>query len=113
MIERILVELVKNVKQINTLSTHKPNWITRVDERGIYVETEASREKYESGEKAEIHEFISFEFLQQAWKEFVNVRTATANNFIRTRGRTSFLMAFFSQLPFVAVTTVNNSIAIS
>lgn len=112
MIERILVELAKNVKQINTLSTHKPNWITRVDERGIYVETEASREKYESGEKAEIHEFISFEFLQQAWKEFANVRTATANDFIRTRGRTSFLMAFFSQLPFVAVTTVNNSIAI-
>jgi hypothetical protein len=110
--EKIIVEFSEIIKQVNTLSTNKPNWITKIDDKGLYVETESSREKHRRGEKPEPYFIITFEFLQQAWQEFVSVRTATVNDFIRTRGRTSFLMAFFSQFPFVEVTNVNNSIAI-
>jgi len=113
----VMIELIKSLAKktntVYTLSTNKPNWITKVDRKGLYVETESSRNKYKKGEKAESGDFISFEFIYEAWQEFTSVRTATANEFVKTRGRTSFLMSFFSQFPFVKVVKKDNSTAIA
>ncbi|RFB18582.1 hypothetical protein DZB84_03615 [Bacillus sp. HNG] len=111
--EPVLINLSKKVTEIKTISTQKSNWITRVDEEGIYVETESSREKHQNGEKESPWEYITFEFIMQGWKEFIKVRTATQSDFIKTKGRSSFLMAFFSQLPFVGVTTKDTKVAIT
>ncbi|THE09422.1 hypothetical protein E1I69_22505 [Bacillus timonensis] len=112
-IESILINLAKKNTEIKTISTQKSNWITRVDEKGIYVETESSREKYQNGEKESPWDYITFAFIMQGWEEFIKVRTATQSDFIKTKGRSSFLMAFFSQLPFVGVTTKETKVAIT
>ncbi len=112
MLEKILFELAKRTSVVKTLSSNKPNWITKVDENGIYVETEVSRQKHQNGEKTNPWDVISFDFITTAWQEFVSQRTANANDFVKTRGRTSFLMAFFAELPFVEVVTKDQSAAI-
>lgn len=100
-IKKLLKGLAENTKEIKTLSTNKPNWITKVDDEGIYVETIKSREKYSSGEKQEPFDRISFDFLLEAWYEFISVRKASAINFVKTKGRSSFVMALFHELSFV------------
>ncbi|MFD3447120.1 MrcB family domain-containing protein [Microbacteriaceae bacterium 4G12] len=113
MLENLLIEFSRRIKQINDIITNKPNWITKIDDKGLYIETESSREKYERGEESYPYFMITFELLQQAWQDFINVRTATAEDFGQTSEQSAFLMAFFSQLPFVKVTTRNNSLAIT
>ena len=97
--------------KLRPLSTKKVNWVKSVDQ-GIQVETDTSREKFNTGQKDNPYEFISFDFITQGWKEFISKRTATANDFDKTRGRSSFLMAFFSLLPFVQITDINGTTAI-
>ncbi|GAF66056.1 ATPase AAA [Bacillus sp. TS-2] len=105
-------KLAKILKTINTLSSNKPNHITNVDEQGLYIETESSREKYNKGEKSEPHELITYSFLTEAWNEFTEKRTASANDLTPTHGRTSFLMAFFAQFPFVEVDHTDSFVTI-
>ncbi len=112
MLEKLFIELGKQLDVVKTLSSNKPNWITKVDENGLYVETEASRLKYQNGEKENPWDIISFDFINEAWQEFIQKGTATANDFVKTRGRTSFLMAFFAELPFVEVVKKDQSLAI-
>ncbi|WP_425432892.1 AAA family ATPase [Fredinandcohnia onubensis] len=112
-IKHLLINLAKQVKVIKTLRTQKSNWITKIDEKGIFVETESSREKHQKGEKEFPWDYLSFEYIMEGWREFLEVRTATATDFRSVQGRSSFLMAFFSQLPFVEVTTKNNKVAIT
>src|SRR4051794_29058930 len=100
MLEKLLIELSKRVDQITTLSTKKINWVKSV-EQGIQVETDTSRKKFHTGQKDKPYDFISFDFMTQGWNEFISKRKATAKDFDKTRGRSSFLMAFFSLLPFV------------
>ncbi|RLQ93623.1 MrcB family domain-containing protein [Falsibacillus albus] len=100
MILEILKALAKQNKVIETLTLKKKNYIRKMDEDGIYVETESSLDKFQRGEKNDSLEFISFDFLQEAWNEFLEKRIATAEDFIQTKGRSSFVMSFFSQLPF-------------
>ncbi|WP_066050898.1 MrcB family domain-containing protein [Robertmurraya korlensis] len=104
MLDNIIIELVKRIKSVQTLSSKKENVISKVDDKGVYVETESSRTKYQSGNKTEPYEFIPFRFLLDGWYEFIDIRQAEANDFKKVRGRTSFLMALFSQLPFVEAT---------
>ncbi|WP_242220362.1 MrcB family domain-containing protein [Bacillus cereus group sp. BfR-BA-01380] len=113
MLEKLLIEFSRRIKQVNDISTNKSNWITKIDNEGIYVETESSREKYERGEESHPHFRITFEFLQQAWQDFINVRTANAEDFGKTNEQSAFLLAFFSKLPFVKITTRNNLTAIT
>lgn len=110
--KHIFQGLAKRSKEIKTLSSYKLNWITNVSQNEIYVETEESRQKQERGECRERGTSISFDFMLLAWKEFTTKRIASANDFVKTRGRTSFLMAFFAQLPFVEVVQNNGAIAI-
>jgi hypothetical protein len=111
-IKKLLKGLAENTKEIKTLSSNKPNWITKVDDEGIYVETINSREKYSQGEKQQPFDRISFDFLQVAWYEFVSVRKASASSFVKTKGRSSFILAFFHELPFVEKVEEDNTIFI-
>src|SRR6476619_1336689 len=81
MLINLLRELAKQKTIINTLSTHKPNRIIKVDEEGIYVETESSKEKFLKGEKAESTDFLSYDFLKQGWEEFSSARIAASIDF--------------------------------
>ncbi|MEH7885135.1 hypothetical protein V7654_12540 [Bacillus sp. JJ1609] len=101
MIKLLFQRLAKNHDEIRTLSTNKPNWITKVDNAGVFVETETSREKFSRGEKKKPSSLLTYDFLQAAWDEFLKVRMASANDFIETKGRSRFIMAFFYELPFV------------
>ncbi|MGG2028727.1 DUF3578 domain-containing protein [Gottfriedia sp. S16(2024)] len=112
MIEKVFFEMAKRNNEIKTLGEKKINWITKVDDKGIYIETESSREKYNRGEKVNPFEIITFDYILQGWQEFINRRKITAKEFDKARGRSSFLMAFFAQLPFIEVSAINNTISI-
>ncbi|MGY3716241.1 MrcB family domain-containing protein [Sutcliffiella cohnii] len=107
MLENLILELLKGIKIVYTLKSNKPNWITNLDDKGVYIETDASRKKYNNNEASRPYAFIPFEFILKAWSEFLTARTASADDFVETRGRSSFLMALFSQLPFVEVIKEN------
>ncbi|OIU73170.1 MrcB family domain-containing protein [Rossellomorea aquimaris] len=113
MIIEILKALAERIEVVQTLSLNKNNYIKRTDEKGIYVETESSMEKFRRGEKTSSLELISYEFIQQAWQEFSSKRVASKEDFVRTRGRTSFIMSFFAKLPFVKVVENGQKTAIS
>jgi hypothetical protein len=113
MIKEILKALAERIEVVQTLSLNKNNYIRRTDEKGIYVETESSLEKFRRGEKTTSLELISYEFIQQAWQEFSSKRMAYKEDFVRTRGRTSFIMSFFANLPFVKVVENGLKTAIS
>ncbi|MBC6972776.1 DUF3578 domain-containing protein [Bacillus sp. Xin] len=102
--EKLLIEWAKKIKQVNEIDTNKSNWITKIDDKGLYVETESAREKYERGEILNPYFMITFEDLQQAWQKFINVRAVTGEDFGQVGEHNAFLMTFFSQLPFVNVT---------
>lgn len=111
MLLNLLLSLANKIEHLQTLTGQKGNWLKTVD-GGVQIETDASRQKFNSGQKEKPYDFISNDFIFQGWNEFIEKRKATASDFIRTRGRSSFLMAFFSQLPFVKVSTGNGPIAI-
>jgi hypothetical protein len=101
-----IIQLFKRLaihsKEIITLGSQSLNRITKVDDEGLYVETVLSREKYSKGEKNHPYDLVSYNFLINAWNEFLSNRTAaSAKDFIKTKGRSSFIMAFFNELPFV------------
>jgi MoxR-like ATPase len=108
LLKLLFKRLASDKKEIRTLSTNKPNWITNVDDAGILVETEISREKFSRGEKNKPYASITFDFLMAAWEEFLKVRKASANDFIETKGRSRFVMAFFNELPFVENVVLDN-----
>lgn len=112
MLELMLIELAKRVESVKTLSTQKENKIVKVDIKEIYVETESSRDKYEKGEKREPFEILTLEFIKVAWQEFIEVRQASAYDFKKTRGRSSFLMGLLSLLPFVEIFNIERATTI-
>jgi hypothetical protein len=113
MIIEILKALAERTELVETLSLNKKNYIRKTDEKGIYVETESSLEKFRRGEKTTSLELISLEFIQQAWEEFTSKRVAFKEDFVRTKGRTSFIMSFFAKLPFVKVVEKGQKTGIS
>ncbi|WP_433747841.1 MrcB family domain-containing protein [Falsibacillus pallidus] len=113
MIIEILKALAKRTEMIETLSLNKSNYIRKTDDKGIYVETDSSMGKFRRGEKTTPLELIPFEFIQHAWDEFASKRVASKEDFVRTKGRTSFIMSFFAELPFVKVVEEGQKTAIS
>jgi MrcB-like, N-terminal domain/AAA domain (dynein-related subfamily) len=111
MLERLIINYLGRLNDIQTLSSMQTNSI-KVSDKGFYVETDSSKRKFEVGEKASSWELISFQFLYEAWNEFANNRLANSSDFVKAKGRTSFIMALFSKLPFVSVTQKNEKKAI-
>lgn len=111
-IEKVVIELANRIKYTKTLTSQKINQIIAVDSKGIHVETESSRGKYKRGESPSHYDEINHKFIIQGWDEFISKRVATANDFIKVRGRSSFIMSYFAQLPFVEVFSEDNKTAI-
>ena len=86
-----LKEIVINKKTIYTLKQNKPNKIIRMDNRGITVQTE-------KGEN-----LITIRQIEDAWYYFIREGTLERNDHEKSTYRSSFMLALFSQLPFVDV----------
>lgn len=112
MIRELIRRVAEQTKKITTFTTQKPYWITKIDQKGVYVETLASREKYSRGDTSQPYFYITFDYLMDAWEEFASVRNASKDDFVRTQGRSSFIMAFFNELPFVHNGEKSNKMAI-
>ncbi|MCM3570165.1 AAA family ATPase [Neobacillus mesonae] len=109
--KHLFYKAAKYYDEVQTLKSKKSNWITKVDDEGLQVETIDSREKYKKGERNHSYDLISFDFLLEAWNEFISIKSA-ANDFKKTQGRSSFVMAFFSKFPFVEVIEKENNLSI-
>jgi len=112
MIRELIRRVAEQTKKITTLATQKPNWITKVDQKGLYVETLSSRDKYSRGDNSQPYFYITFDYLMDAWEEFSSIRNASKEDFIRTQGRSSFIMALFNELPFVHKGEKSNKVSI-
>ena len=112
-LEKLVLQYINQFKVVETRVTSQKNRITKIDDTGFYIETKASKEKYENGNKENSTELLSTTFIKEGWKEFKEVGIATSSDFIKTKARSSFLMALFSKLPFVNKTEKDGKTAIS
>jgi MoxR-like ATPase len=110
--KQLFINLAKEKNEIKTLVSNKSNWITNVNKSGLFVETNASREKHLKGEKQNPYYFIPFDFIVEGWEEFIAVKKTSAKDFVKTKGRSSFMMAFFNELPFVEKVVEENTVFI-
>ncbi|MDM5317195.1 DUF3578 domain-containing protein [Fictibacillus sp. b24] len=111
MLEKLVINYLERFNVVQTLSSMQTNSI-KISDEGFYVETDSSKIKFEVGEKESSWELISYLYLYDAWNDFSNTRLANSSDFVNAKGRTSFIMALFSQLPFVSVTQKNGKKAI-
>ena len=86
-----LKKIILEKKIIYTLKQNKPNKIIRIDNQGITVETE-------KGEN-----LIAIHMIEDAWHYFIREGSLERNDHEKSTYRSSFMLALFSQLPFVEV----------
>ncbi|MDA1630421.1 DUF3578 domain-containing protein [Bacillus cereus group sp. TH172LC] len=101
MLEQLIIELAKSMKQAEDINGDKNYLIINKDDEGLDVEMKISRAQYE--EEASYFK-VSFELLKNTLEKFMAMRTVKSENFGQAGGCNAFLLAFFSQLPFVNVT---------
>ncbi|MFK4310411.1 hypothetical protein ABH957_005135 [Bacillus sp. RC242] len=104
MLEQLIIELAKSTKQVEDIKGNKPYLVINKDDEGLYVETKLSLEQYEKGETAISYFKVSFEILKNAWEKLIDVRKVKHEDFGKAGECNAFLVAFFSQFPFVNVT---------
>ncbi|MED0947273.1 MrcB family domain-containing protein [Bacillus mobilis] len=104
MLEQLIIELAKSTKQVEDIQSDKTYLIINKDDEGLDVEIKFSRERYEKEEGAQSYFNVSFELLKDAWQKFIDMRTVKNEGFGQASESNTFLVAFFSQLPFVNVT---------
>jgi len=86
-----LKEIILDKKIIYTLKQNKPNKIIGMDNKGITVQTE-------KGEN-----LIAIHLIEDAWHYFIREGSLERNDHEKSTYRSSFMLALFSQLPFVEV----------
>ena len=86
-----LKEIIQDKKIIYTLKQKKPNKIIRMDNKGITVQTEKGED------------LIPIKHIEDAWDNFIREGTLERNAHEKSTYRSSFMLALFSQLPFVEV----------
>ena len=86
-----LKKIILEKKIIYTLKQNKPNKIIGMDNKGITVETE-------KGEA-----LIAIHLIEDAWHSFIREGSLERNDHEKSTYRSSFMLALFSQLPFVEV----------
>lgn len=100
MLEQLIIELAKSMKQAEDINGDKNYLIINKDDEGLDVEVKISCGQYED----EVSYFkVSFELLKNTLEKFMAMRTVKSENFGQTSECNAFLLAFFSQLPFVNV----------
>ncbi|MDD0819160.1 restriction endonuclease [Bacillus sp. MB353a] len=100
MLEQLIIELAKSMKQAEDINGDKNYLMINKDDEGLDVEVKISRGQYE--EEASYFK-VSFELLKNTLEKFMAMRTVKSENFGQTSECNAFLLAFFSQLPFVNV----------
>ncbi|WP_237979657.1 MrcB family domain-containing protein [Bacillus thuringiensis] len=100
MLEQLIIELAKSMKQAKDINGDKNYLIINKDDEGLDVEMKISRGQYE--EEASYFK-VSFELLKNTWEKFIAMRTVKSENFGQAGECNVFLLALFSQLPFVNV----------
>lgn len=100
MLEQLIIELAKSMKQAEDINGDKTYLIINKDDEGLDVEMKISRGQYE--EEASYFK-VSFELLKNTLEKFMAMRTVKSENFGQAGECNAFLLAFFSQLPFVNV----------
>ncbi|QEL67387.1 MULTISPECIES: DUF3578 domain-containing protein [unclassified Bacillus cereus group] len=100
MLEQLIIELAKSMKQVEDINGDKTYLIINKDDEGLDVEMKISRGQYE--EEASYFK-VSFELLKNTLEKFMAMRTVKSENFGQAGECNAFLLAFFSQLPFVNV----------
>ncbi|MDQ6598094.1 hypothetical protein [Bacillus salipaludis] len=112
MLQQFVLEYIRTLRVIHTLSTGSVNRIILVDKDGLYVETEASKAKFLAGEKKYPYDLIPESYLLEVWQLLSELRTIHAGDLKTSKGCSSFLLALFSKLPFVKVTSKDGRSAI-
>ncbi|MEI5911655.1 MrcB family domain-containing protein [Bacillus cereus group sp. Bce005] len=104
MLDQLIIELVKTTKQVEDIKSDKTYWIINKDDKGLDVQTKTSSGQYAKEEEAPSYFNVSFELLKNAWGKLIAMRTVKSEGFGQVSECNDFLVAFFSQLPFVNVT---------
>ncbi len=86
-----LKKIIRENRTIYTLKQNKPNTIIKMDDVGITVQTD-------KGEN-----LIAIHQIKDAWNYFIREGTLEYNAHEKSTYRSSFMLALFSQLPFVKV----------
>ncbi|MFK4320464.1 MoxR-like ATPase/uncharacterized protein YsxB (DUF464 family) [Bacillus sp. RC145] len=103
MLDQLIIELAKTMKQVEDIKGDKTYLVINKDDKGLDVENKFSREQCEKEEGAPSYFKVSFELLKNAWGKFINMRTVKSEDFGQASESNTFLVAFFSQIPFVNV----------
>ncbi|ACJ82488.1 MrcB family domain-containing protein [Bacillus paranthracis] len=101
MLEQLIIELAKTTKQVEDIKGDKTYWIINKDDKGLDVQTKTSSGQYAKEEPSYFN--VSFELLKNAWGKIIAMRTVKSKDFGQVSECNAFLLAFFSQLPFVNV----------
>ncbi|GCF71479.1 DUF3578 domain-containing protein [Bacillus paranthracis] len=102
MLEQLIIELAKTTKQVEDIKGDKTYWIINKDDKGLDVQTKTSSGQYAKEEEPSYFN-VSFELLKNAWGKIIAMRTVKSKDFGQAGECNAFLLAFFSQLPFVNV----------
>ena len=102
MLEQLIIELTKLTKQVEDINSDKTYLVRNKDNGDLDVEIKFSREQYEK--EASSYFKVSSELLKNAWQKFIDIRTVKRKDFGQASEMNNFLVAFFSQIPFVNVT---------
>ncbi|MGD2276279.1 MrcB family domain-containing protein [Bacillus wiedmannii] len=104
MLDQLIIELAKTTKQVEGIKGNKTYWIINKDDKGLDVQTKTSSGQYAKEEEARSYFNVSFELLKDAWGKLIAMRTVKSEDFGQVSECNAFLVAFFSQLPFVNLT---------
>ncbi|MEK0219748.1 MrcB family domain-containing protein [Bacillus proteolyticus] len=102
MLDQLIIELAKSTKQVEDINGDKTYLIRNKDNGELEIEIKFSRERYEK-EEAPSYFNVGFELLKDAWQKIIDMRTVKSEDFGQASECNTFLVAFFSQLPFVNV----------
>lgn len=103
MLEQLIIELAKTTKQVEDIKGDNTYWIINKDDKGLDVQTKTSIGQYAKEEEAPSYFNVSFELLKNAWGKLIAMRTVKSEDFGQVSECNAFLLACFSQLPFVKV----------
>ncbi|MFE7376363.1 MrcB family domain-containing protein [Bacillus cereus] len=103
MLEKLIIELAKTTKQVEDIKGDNTYWIINKDDKGLDVQTKTSIGQYAKEEEAPSYFNVSFELLKNAWGKLIAMRTVKSEDFGQVSECNAFLLACFSQLPFVKV----------
>lgn len=102
MLDEFIIELAKTTKQAEDVKGDKTYLVINKDDGDLDIEIKFLREQYEKETSSYFK--VSSELLKNAWKKFIDMRTVKSEDFGQASECNAFLVAFFSQLPFVDVT---------